>query len=98
MAGRVPSTTLYLVTYDVTDDRRRAKVHQVLTGFGEWVQQSVFECHLTKQELILLRSKLDRHVDPKQDNLRVYALCDACLGRVQAIGSDKPAPTNVYVV
>ena len=98
MAGRNPGTTLYLVTYDIVDDRRRAKVHQVLTGFGDWVQQSVFECHLTKRELILLRAKLHPHVNPRQDNLRVYSLCDACVGRVDAIGSDTPAPTTVYLL
>jgi len=98
MAGGTPETTLYLVTYDIVDDRRRAKVHQVLTGFGEWVQQSVFECHLTRREVILLRSRLQQLVNPRQDNLRVYALCDVCLGRVEAIGSDKPAPKIVYLV
>lgn len=98
MAGRMADTTLYVVTYDVADNRRRTKVHQVLTGFGSWVQYSVFECHLTKKELLLLRTKLSRHLDPKQDNLRVYTLCESCLGRVETIGSEKPIRTHVYLV
>lgn len=98
MRGHGSDSTLYLVAYDVADDRRRAKVHQVLTGFGAWTQYSLFECHLSKKELLLLRSKLGRHLDPQQDNLRIYTLCEACLGRVETVGSDKPKRPDIYLV
>lgn len=98
MPSRSNATTLYVVTYDVTDDRRRGKVHQILTGFGTWVQYSVFECHLTKKELLLLRTRLRNHIDPKEDNLRMYSLCEACLGRVETVGSEKPRPITAYLV
>jgi CRISPR-associated protein Cas2 len=98
MAARSAETSLYLVTYDIPSDRRRNKVHQILTGFGEWVQYSVFECHLTKKELLLLRTRLDRQINPQEDNLRIYTLCEACLHRVETVGSKRPAPTLAYLL
>ena len=98
MAGRAAPTTLYVIAYDVANDRRRNKVHQILTGFGTWTQYSLFECHLSKRELLLLRAKLDRQIEPTEDNVRFYALCDACFGRVETIGSNKPARPGAYLL
>ncbi len=38
----------YVLAYDVTDDRERARVSKVLAGYGFRVQKSVFECRLTR--------------------------------------------------
>jgi len=35
-------STLYVVSYDIPNDRRRTRVHSALTGFGTWVQYSVY--------------------------------------------------------
>ena len=37
-----------VVSYDITNDRRRLKVMKTLEGFGERVQYSVFECRLKR--------------------------------------------------
>ena len=36
----------YIVTYDITDDRRRTAVYKCLRGFGDHLQYSVFRCDL----------------------------------------------------
>lgn len=38
--GRIP----LLVAYDISDNRRRNRLHRMLRGFGEPVQKSVFIC------------------------------------------------------
>ena len=60
-------TTCYVIAYDIPDDKRRTKVHKLLSGFGKWTQFSLFECFLTKKELVLLRSKLAEHLEAVQD-------------------------------
>ena len=50
---------LVLVTYDVTDDRRRRRVAKLLEGYGRRVQRSVFECNLTKAQFQKLRQRLE---------------------------------------
>ncbi len=99
MAGRgKPGTTLYVVCYDVADDRRRAKVHSMLSGFGAWTQYSVFECYLTRQEIVLLRGRLTDVLHPREDTVRLYALCEGCRGRVEVLGTgEKPQEPQVYI-
>ena len=98
MAGGRLGTTLYVVAYDMSDDRRRTKVHKILSGFGEWTQYSVFECYLTPKEWILLQSRLEEHVKPAEDSVRFYPLCSRCAGRVKTVGSEPPQERKVYIV
>jgi CRISPR/Cas system-associated endoribonuclease Cas2 len=37
---------LYIVTYDIADDRRWRRVFKLMKGYGHW-QLSVFQCRLT---------------------------------------------------
>jgi CRISPR-associated protein Cas2 len=63
---------LYLITYDVADDRRE-DVATLLSGYGPRVQLSVFECELrSRREAAALRVKLRNLIDPVEDQVRVY--------------------------
>jgi len=95
--GRV-ERTLYVVAYDIPDDRRRTKVHKVLSGFGRWTQYSLFECHLSDKELVALRAKLQVLLKPDEDSVRFYHICAACLAKVETVGSDKPAEETVFIL
>ena len=39
---------LYIVTYDISDDKRWRRLFKVMHGYGEWLQLSVFQCRLTR--------------------------------------------------
>jgi|SRR5579883_1177444 CRISPR-associated protein Cas2 len=91
-------TTLYVVCYDIPDDRRRNKVHAILSGFGAWTQYSVFECYLTRQEVVMLRARLAKAMHERQDTIRLYALCDACRERVEVLGcGERPREPQAYI-
>jgi CRISPR-associated protein Cas2 len=98
MSGSKRNTTFYVVAYDIPDDRRRTKIHKTLCGFGQWTQFSLFECHLTDKQYLQLRQKLDRHLKPDQDSLRFYALCAACLAKVETVGGEKPSDAVTIIV
>jgi CRISPR-associated protein Cas2 len=91
-------TTCYVIAYDIPDDRRRTKIHKILLGFGKWTQYSLFECFLTRKELVLLRSKLAEHLVDKQDSVRFYPLCANCVERVETVGGPLPAEELLFVV
>src|SRR6266702_4550467 len=93
----VRQSTLYVVAYDISDDRRRTKVHKVLRGFGQWTEFSLFECFLTKKELLQMRAKLDKHLDASNDKVRIYTLCDSCLPRIETVGIPEPAEQTSYL-
>lgn len=91
-------TTCYVVAYDIPDDRRRSRVHKILSGFGTWTQYSLFECFLSKKELILLRAKLARYLDQGQDSVRFYPLCVSCLDNVETVGGNPPTEDILFLV
>lgn len=88
-----------VVSYDVKDDKRRARIHKELKNFGQWVQYSVFECDLTKEHYLRLRHRLNGLIDEdKGDSIRFYFLCDSCSGRIERIGGERPLDEKVIFV
>jgi CRISPR-associated protein Cas2 len=89
----------YVISYDVPDDRRRQKIADVLEGFGTRVQKSVFEVHLEPSHYADLRRRLERVMNPQEDNVRLYRLCEDCRKRVEAVGTVgvTPEPTLMIV-
>ena len=73
----VAVTHLWLITYDISADGRRQKVHNILKDYGKRVQYSVFECHLSGRQLSVLRARLLAEID-SADSLRWYPLCSWC--------------------
>ncbi|MCG8353488.1 MAG: CRISPR-associated endonuclease Cas2 [Chloroflexales bacterium] len=91
-------TTLYVIAYDIPADKRRSKVHRVLSGYGQWTQYSLFECWLTRRQYIELRAKLAKHLDARVDSVRFYPLCAACQRAVLTVGSTRPDdPVTVII-
>jgi CRISPR-associated protein Cas2 len=76
---------LYLVCYDIGDDRRRYQVAKLLKGYGLRVQQSVFECALDDRQYEFLQKKLTKHIK-RQDQLRFYPLPERSRQQVKILG------------
>ncbi|ASC69875.1 CRISPR-associated endoribonuclease Cas2 3 [Halomicronema hongdechloris C2206] len=90
---------LVLITYDIPDNKRRTKLATFLEGYGRRVQKSVFECFLTQAEMQELHRRIQRRVNPDEDNVRFYWLTPQSVAKSLAIGSDPPTPPpNVYII
>ncbi len=88
-----------VISYDIEDDRRRAKVHKCLKSYGQWVQYSVFECDLKKGDYIRLRDRLDGLMDRGAgDSVRFYFLCGKCCSEVERINGIEPLPEGAVFV
>ena len=94
----IRESRLYVVAYDIPDDKRRTKVHRTLKGFGQWTEFSLFECFLTKKELLLMRAKLDKHLKASEDRVRIYTICDNCLGKIDTVGIAEPKEETSYLI
>lgn len=72
-----------LVAYDISDDKRRTKLHNALLNYGTPVQYSVFECRVTEAQWKALKARVRKVIRPRKDHVRYYELCAACVGRIQ---------------
>jgi CRISPR-associated protein Cas2 len=87
-----------VVTYDITDDRRRLHVSDELENFGARVNYSVFECRLDPDHLADLKQRLAEKIEPTEDNVRYYTLCDACVRKVEVQGKGQVTRDAGYTV
>lgn len=76
---------LYVVVYDISCDKRRKKVSDLLEGYGKRVQYSTFECVLTKSKYRELRTRLKKQVKT-EDSVRFYPLSNHTLEQVEIWG------------
>jgi CRISPR-associated protein Cas2 len=91
-------TTLYIIAYDISADRRRTKVHRLLCGYGAWTQYSLFECWLTRRQLIELQAKLLKLLDREADSVRFYPLCAGCRAKVVTVGGPRPSDPAALIL
>lgn len=79
---------LYLVTYDIADDRRWRAVFKLMHAYGEWLQLSVFQCRLTRARQIELVGRLGSTIANDEDHVMVVDLGPAenVQPRVQSLG------------
>ena len=77
----------YVVSYDVTDTRRRNKVAKLLEDYGDRVQYSVFEVPMKKPEHVEeLLARLTKVIDPAKDSVYLYPLCARCREDTVVVG------------
>jgi CRISPR-associated protein Cas2 len=87
-----------VVTYDISEDKRRTKIHKILKSYGQWMQFSVFECSLTETQYARLRSRLSKLIKPEQDSIRFYFLCACCKEKVERIGGEEVRDDSIFFV
>ena len=59
----------YIVCYDICDPKRLRDVFKTMRGWGDHLQLSVFECRLTRADLVTLRAELSEIVDHREDQV-----------------------------
>ncbi len=84
-----------VVAYDVNTEtaagrKRLRKVATICLGFGQRVQNSVFECRVTEAQLEELEDRLLRVIDEGQDRLRIYRLPGPRERLVKVYGVEPP--------
>lgn len=60
---------VYIVTYDICAPGRLREVYKTMRGFGDHLQYSVFRCVLSERQLVRLRARLERIIDPTEDQV-----------------------------
>jgi len=88
----------YVIAYDISNNKRRTKVHNLLSGYCTWTQYSLFEGYLTEKQQIALEADLRRIIDEDEDSMRLYPMCAADVEKVITLGSEPPQEEREYII
>lgn len=88
-----------VVSYDISDDKRRREVAKILEGHGYRVQYSVFECDLNKKQLVKLQRRLKPLVKGREmESVRFYPLSAVSAQQIQVMGNDMARTLGVVAI
>lgn len=60
---------LYIVAYDISDERRWRSVFKTMQAYGSWIQLSVFQCRLSRRHRAELEARLRGLILEGQDHV-----------------------------
>ncbi len=90
---------LIVVSYDISDNKRRERLRKSLLMFGNPIQFSVFECDLTRRQIEAMQRTIRGIIAAGKDNVRIYQICAMCAENAETFGGKALAKTEiVYVV
>lgn len=64
----------YLISYDVSDDKRRTRLFKLLEGEGDHAQYSVFFCDLSDTEYVRVHAKITEIIHHDEDQVLLLDL------------------------
>lgn len=91
---------LYIITYDISDQKRWRKVFKLMNGYGEWLQLSVFQCRLSRRRHAELLATLDEVILREHDHVLMLdiGLADKVDPRVVSLGKSFDAVQREAVI
>lgn len=75
---------VYLVSYDVADQKRWRAIYKLMLGAGDPLHYSVFRCELSAKERVLFLEKLLQAMHQKEDRVML-----ADLGPIGPVADDR---------
>lgn len=91
---------LYLVAYDISDQKRWRKVWKIMNGFGEWLQLSVFQCRLSRRRRVELQEALEAVIHHVQDHIVIIDIgpAESVAPKVASLGKSFRAVERAPVI
>lgn len=88
---------LYLIAYDITENRRLSRVRNFLKGYSTGGQKSVYECFLTDGELAYVKKKIERLIYENEDRVHIFTMDGRSRTHTLGIGLQPKDPDYFYV-
>lgn len=88
----------FLISYDVTSDKKRNKLSKYLEELGVRLQFSVFECNININKLKSIKSKIEEIINMNKDSVLIYQLCGSCSGKKIQIGKEYVVKSESIII
>ncbi|MCX7974424.1 MAG: CRISPR-associated endonuclease Cas2 [Candidatus Aminicenantes bacterium] len=88
---------LYLIAYDISDEKRLNRVRHFLKGYSTGGQKSVYECFLTERELNSIVEEITYLIDERYDRVHIFKV--ERRGKIHVLGIAVPPkdPSYFYI-
>ncbi len=80
----------YILVYDF-NEKRVGKALKLTRQYLTWVQNSVFEGELTDSQMMELKIRFAKLMNPDEDSVLIYSMNEKWLGR-EIMGVEKNTP------
>ena len=91
------SKQLYLIAYDISKNKKRKKISEILDAYGERINLSVYECMMNQKQKEKVVKQIKDIMD-KDDIVKIYFICSSCFAKSIHLGQKQPPQeTNVFI-
>lgn len=85
-----PQKSYFIVSYDISDAKRLAKIAKRVEKYLNRVLYSVFEGELTDRQLAMLHEEVNDIMITEDDSVIYFKLCSECADRIRTKGRKVP--------
>lgn len=75
-----------IITYDITNNRRRNHLATTLQYWGNRIQRSVFVCTISPKDLQTLHRTITKIIDGDEDSVHIFRQCLTCQHERETLG------------
>ncbi len=90
--------SIFILAYDISDEKRLRKVYNYMMGYGKPLQYSVFMLELSEKEKAIMVVGLLGLIDQSEDSILIISLGRKLRTRIQFIGIRKSIPKREAVI
>ena len=88
-----------MVVYDISDNKKRTRLHKTLRRYGDSVQYSAFECIISEEQFRQMRKEVEIVLGEEARGVRYYDICEECHRKVKTFGRAKTTSLKpVYII
>ena len=81
---------MYLISYDISSDKRRGRIAKRMENYGRRIQYSVFECDIDEKRFKKLYAEIMKECEGMTDgSVRFYYIFQNCRPKMRLIGQKK---------
>ncbi|MBI5194627.1 MAG: CRISPR-associated endonuclease Cas2 [Nitrospirae bacterium] len=88
---------LYLIAYDISNNRRLNSVRYLLKGYSTGGQKSVYECFLTDGEFRQVTGKIKRLIKADEDRVHIFTMDGRSRTHALGIAVQPKDPAYFYI-
>lgn len=85
----------FILTYDISSDRRLPKILKTCRRYLNWIQKSVFEGHLTELQYQKLKADIVKIINKEEDSVITFCVNDMRYLIKEVLGIEKNELSNI---